>query len=227
MAIDRRRLLAVTFAAALALTGAACSDDDGGSADGNGNGNDATGSTEADGALDTTTTLDPLDPDAVIGDTTSTTIDPALTTTTVALGPSDLPEDPCALVPPATVVGGTEFVLPAGVPGGDENRRVCAYTAGAAGGVGVTVGIEAGARFDEKAEASRSALGDEGEPVEGIGDQALFFFSDVDIPEGVGGVLVGIGDRTIDVTVQGLPEGELRAVAEGIAQAYLTGLTGG
>lgn len=214
-----RRVLVLSFAAALALTGAACSDDDG-SADGADDG----ASEVVDGGVTTTTA--PPTPDPSDADATTTTVDPASTTTLSAADAGGLPADVCALIPDGTVVGGTELVLPTGVPDGNDVRRVCAYPAGEVGGVAVTVGIEDGGRFDEKAEVSRTSLGDDGEPIEGLGDRALYFFSDVDIPEGVGGVLVGIGDRTIDVTVQNLPSGELRPVAEGIAELIVSALGG-
>lgn len=110
-----------------------------------------------------------------------------------------------------------------GVAAGDERRRVCTFQ-DETNDVGITVGIEAGGRFDEKAELSRQSLGVEGEEVASIGDRALFFFSDEDLPEGVGGVLVAVGALTIDVTMQGLPEETMRDASINIAELAVRNL---
>lgn len=126
------------------------------------------------------------------------------TTATTAAGPAaTVPASACELVPADAVNEATGLTLGPGAEIGDERRAVCAFSATESGGVGVTVGVEAGGRFDEKAESSQNALGDEGDPVDGLGEEALFFYDDEDTPEGLGGVLVGIGDVTVDVTVQG------------------------
>lgn len=150
----------------------------------------------------------------------TTTAAPA---TTSAAGPTGQVDDACALVPTADVAAALGTAVDEGVPGGDERRRVCTFQ-GTEAAIGVTVGVEAGARFDEKADASRSSLDVDGVEVEGLGDRALFFFSDGDIPEGVGGTLVGVGDLTIDVTLQGLDEAAMRDASVGIATVAVANL---
>ena len=113
--------------------------------------------------------------------------------------------DACSLVPDADAATATGLSVGEGVSGGDERRRVCTFQADN-GDVGITIGVESGGRFDDKAEVSRQSLGVEGEQIDDLGDRALFFYSDDDLPEGVGGVLVAVGDLTIDVTMQGLDE---------------------
>lgn len=132
-----------------------------------------------------------------------------------------LPEDACALVGDAAAITGLDLGEP--VPGGDERRRVCAFSAPTPGGIGLTVGLEAGDRFDEKAETSAAAIG-ELEPVNGLGDRALFGYDDADIVEGVGGVLVGIGVITVDVSLQGADEATVRGAAITIAEAAVAAL---
>ena len=127
-----------------------------------------------------------------------------------------LPDDACSLVPDAEAAAATGLPIGEGVPGGDERRRVCTFQSDD-GSVGITIGVEAGGRFDEKAEASRQALGEDGEDVPGLGDDALFFYSDDDLPEGVGGVLVAVGDLTVDVTMQGLDEDSMRDASVALA----------
>ncbi|HEX9993899.1 MAG TPA: DUF3558 family protein [Acidimicrobiales bacterium] len=171
-----RRLAASLLVAALAL--AACSGD----GDSDGDGGD--GGTAA-------------------GETSSSSATTEATSTSAAAGDAAVPASACELVPTDAVNEATGLTLGPGADIGDERRAVCAFNATESGGVGVTVGIEAGGRFDEKAESSRNALGVDGEAVEDLGDEALFFYSDEDAPEGLGGVLVGIGELTVDVTVQG------------------------
>jgi len=125
--------------------------------------------------------------------------------------------DACAVVPTADVAAVTELAVDDGVAAGDDRRRVCTFQ-DQTSGVGITVGIEAGGRFDEKAELSRRSLEVEGEAIESIGDRALFFFSDQDLPEGVGGVLVAVGDLTVDITLQGLDEDALREAGINLAE---------
>ena len=124
--------------------------------------------------------------------------------------------DACGLVPDAAAVSGLD--LAEGSPDGDDRRRVCAFSATEPGQIGLTVAVQGGSRFDQKAAQSESALGVEGEPVDGIGDRALFIFSDEDIPEGVGGVLVGVRDLTLEVTLQGLDEVTMRQAATALAE---------
>jgi hypothetical protein len=131
--------------------------------------------------------------------------------------------DACVVVPSADVASATGFAVDDGVAAGDERRRVCTFRDETAA-VGITVGIEAGGRFDEKAARSQQSLDDEGEEIESLGDRALFFFSDEDLPEGVGGVLVAVGDLTIDVTLQGLPEDTLRDASINIAELAVRNL---
>ena len=142
----------------------------------------------------------------VVAGSAGTTADPA----------PILPDDACSLVPDAEAAAATGLPIGAGVPGGDERRRVCTFQSDD-GSVGITIGVEAGGRFDEKAEASRQALGEDGEDVAGLGDDALFFYSDDDLPEGVGGVLVAVGDLTVDVTMQGLDEDTIRDASVALA----------
>lgn len=151
--------------------------------------------------------------------TTATTEAP-----TLGSEPLTLP-DACELVPADAVNEVTGLSLAQGSEIGDERRAVCAFSAPESGGVGVTVGVEAGGRFDEKAEASRNALGVAGEEVGDLGDEALFFYDDEDTPEGLGGVLVGVGDLTIDITIQGAGDEETtREAALAIAEMALGNL---
>jgi hypothetical protein len=131
--------------------------------------------------------------------------------------------DACVVVPSADVASATGFAVDEGVAAGDERRRVCTFRDEAAA-IGITVGIEAGGRFDQKAARSQQSLGDEGEEIESLGDRALFFFSDEDLPEGVGGVLVAVGDLTIDVTLQGLPEDAMRDASINLAELAVSNL---
>ncbi len=148
------------------------------------------------------------------GSGTATTTTTAATTTTGSAGGDVVPPDACTLVPDAAAVSGLDLGEPA--PDGDERRRVCAFAAREPGQVGLTVAVQGGDRFDEKAEQSESIVGP-GDPVEGIGDRALFFFADDDIPEGVGGMLVAVGDLTIEVTLQGIGEDAMREAATALA----------
>jgi len=134
------------------------------------------------------------------------------TTTTTAAG--ELP-DACELVPDAATTTGLD--IPEGAQVGNEERSVCAHTVGADGEIGLTLAVQGGSRFDEKAEQSEAATGP-GEAVDGVGDRALFFYDDEDIPEGVGGVLVEVGDLTVDVTLQGLDEATMRDAAVALAE---------
>jgi hypothetical protein len=131
--------------------------------------------------------------------------------------------DACALVPDDDAATASGLSLGEGVSGGDERRRVCTFQADN-GQLGITIGVESGGRFDDKAEVSRQSLGDEGEPIDDLGDRALFFYSDDDLPEGVGGVLVAVGDLTIDVTMQGLDEATMRDASVALAELAVSNL---
>lgn len=160
--------------------------------------------------------------------------DPALdddtTTTEATAAPADegdaaaLPEDVCALADDAAASAATGLTLTGAAPGGDERRRVCTFSPADNDGVGITIGVEGGSRFDEKAEVSEGALG-AGDEVAGLGDEALSFYSEADLPEGVGGTLVAVGDLTVDVSVQGLgDEAATRAAADALAALVVDGL---
>jgi hypothetical protein len=153
-------------------------------------------------------------------DATTTTASEA----TVDGDAASLPADVCALADDAAASEATGLPLTGAVPGGDERRRVCTFSPADNDGVGVTIGVEAGSRFDEKAEVSEGALG-AGDDVADLGDRALSFYSDGDIPEGVGGTLVAVGDLTVDVSVQGLAdEAATRAAADALAALVVDGL---
>jgi hypothetical protein len=127
----------------------------------------------------------------------------------------------CDLVPQAEIAraSGLAFADPTATAG--TTRSVCAYSASTAA-PGLTVGVEAGTRFDAKAAASRSSVGVPGVAVPGLGDQALFFYSDRDFPEGLGGLLVRHGAATIDVSLQGSgTEQQTRDAATAIARVAL------
>ncbi|CAN5189987.1 hypothetical protein BH18ACT4_BH18ACT4_05330 [soil metagenome] len=135
------------------------------------------------------------------------------------------PADACSLVPAGEVNAATGLSVAEGVAVDSEQRSACAFSAETSGGVGVTVGVEAGGRFAEKADASREGLGVPGEAVAGLGDEALFFFSSELIEEGIGGVLVAEGEITIDVSMQGLLTAEAtRAASIAIAEVALRNL---
>ncbi|NMH95945.1 DUF3558 family protein [Pseudonocardia acidicola] len=140
-----------------------------------------------------------------------------------AAGTGALPEA-CSLVPPAQIsaASGLEFARPAGT--GGAARTVCAFGPGPAG-VGLSVGVEPAARFEAKADASRNSVGVAGTEVPGLGDRALFFYSDADLPTGVGGVLVSAGGTTLDVTLQGAgDEARTRDAAVAVAKVALSRL---
>ncbi|MBA2624975.1 MAG: hypothetical protein H0U89_05155, partial [Acidimicrobiia bacterium] len=79
--------------------------------------------------------------------------------------------------------------------------------------------------FEQKAERSREAVGVAGEAVADLGDEAIFLFTTADGPEGLGGMLVGKGPRTIDVTIQGVADAaEARRASAALAEGVLEGL---
>ncbi len=137
-------------------------------------------------------------------------VEGATTTTTTAEAAGPLP-DACGLVADVgALVGRT---VPPGAPAGNELRSSCAYPATGSGGLGITIAVEGGGRFDEKAARSTDILDDPGEDVDGVGDRARFFFAD-ETPAAIGGLLVGVGDLTVEITLQGLADrDELREAA--------------
>lgn len=166
------------------------------------------------------------DDDGGDGGEAVTTTAPGSTATSGAAGDDGaaLP-DACELVPAAEAAEATGLSITDGAPTGDERRSVCAFPAGTNGGVGITVGVEVGGRYDEKADVSRNALGVDGEDVPGLGERALFFYSDENFPEGLGGVLVGQGDLTIDITLQGAgDEATTRTAALAVAEVAVGNL---
>jgi hypothetical protein len=196
---SRARLVAVLIAAPVLLAGAAC----GGSS----------------GAGPTATTA------------------AATPTTAPAAGPSSTPDGAadvvrpagakkaCALVPAAEIDTATGLRFADGEATESARRSVCAFAAARSGGTGLSVGVEPGERFDAKADASRRSVGVPGTEVAGLGERALFFYSDADLPEGVGGVLVQAGGSTIDVTLQGLGSQErTREAAVAIARVAVGNL---
>jgi hypothetical protein len=130
----------------------------------------------------------------------------------------------CDLVPQAKIAQATGLAFGTPDPTAGTTRSVCAYPA--SGTVpGLSVGVEAGSRFDAKAAASRSSVGVPGVDVPGLGDQALFFYSDRDFPEGLGGLLVRSGAATIDISLQGSgTEQQTRDTATATARVALDNL---
>lgn len=161
--------------------------------------------------------------DSAVPDTTEPAIASAAPTETTGAASAGQVDDACALVPTTEVAALLGVAVGEGVPAGDERRRVCTFQ-GTEEVIGVTVGVQPGARFEEKAQTSRDSLGVDGAEVDGLGDQALFFYSDANITEGVGGTLVAVGDLTIDVTLQGMQEEALRDASVGIATLAVTNL---
>lgn len=174
------------------------------------------------------------DDDGAGGDGTGVTAASTTSTTAASTTAAAQPDDTaagelpaaCDLVPADDVNAATGLSLADGEEIGNELRAVCAFSATSSGGVGVTVGVEATGRFDEKAQSSQDALDDEPEELAGVGDRALVFYGDEDFPEGLGGVLVGIGDDlTIDITVQGAgDEATTSAAAVAIAELAVANL---
>lgn len=130
----------------------------------------------------------------------------------------------CELVPQEEIAQATGMAFGTPTPTAGTTRSVCAYPASSTV-PGLSVGVESGSRFDAKAAASRSSVGVPGVDVPGLGDQALFFFSDRDFPEGLGGLLVRSGGATIDVSLQGSgTEQQTRETATAIARVALDNL---
>lgn len=191
------RSIALVLSLALALGAASCGDDDGSEV-----GSAATPPTSDDADVTSTTGDDEPDESAA----------------------TELPEDVCALVDgdvASEAIGGP---LTGAVADGGEVRRTCVFPPMENDGIGVTIGVQSGDGFDDKAATSERALGP-GEPVEGLGDRALSFYDDEDIPEGIGGTLVAVGDLTIDVSVQGLEdEAAAREASDALARSVVEGL---
>lgn len=163
----------------------------------------------------------------------STTTGAATTTPASAGGPATAAEpgsgagavgglpSACSLVPQSEIsaASGLRFGPPAATDG--ARRSVCAFAA-TASSPGLSVGVEPAGRFEAKAEASRRSVGVPGTPVPGLGEQALFFYSAADLPEGIGGVLVRSGAATVDITVQGVgDEARTREAAVAVARVAL------
>lgn len=186
---------ATAVVVAIALTVAACGDDE---------------------------TTDPTIPDGTVA-TAPTAASPGISAPVDTGAAAAAVPAACPLVPTADVAAATDLAVDGGAPDGNELRQVCTFR-DTTNGVGITVGVEAGGRFDDKAEQSRSVLEVDGEEIDDLGDRALFFFSDETIAEGVGGVLVGVGDLTIDITLQGLDEEALRDASTSIAELAVSNL---
>jgi hypothetical protein len=156
----------------------------------------ACGGESAPSAVSTTpNTAPPSDVTAPSATTPSASAAPAGT------APAALPEV-CALVPKAEIDRATGITFGEPAPTAGSGRSVCAFSA-AGGAPGLSVGVEPAARFDAKAAASRNSLGVPGTEVPGLGEQALFFYSDRNFPEGLGGLLLRANGATVDITLQG------------------------
>jgi hypothetical protein len=130
----------------------------------------------------------------------------------------------CDLVPQEEITHATGLAFGTPAPTAGTTRSVCAYSASDTVR-GLAVGVEAGTRFDAKTAASRSSVGVPGVDVPGLGDQALFFYSDQDFPEGLGGLLVRNGGATIDISLQNSgTEQQTRDTATAIARVALGNL---
>lgn len=130
----------------------------------------------------------------------------------------------CELVPQEEIAQATGLAFGTPTPTAGTTRSVCAYPASRTV-PGLSVGVESGSRFEAKAAASRSSVGVPGVDVPGLGDRALFFYSDRDFPEGLGGLLVRSGGATVDVSLQGSgTEQQTRDTATAIARIALDNL---
>jgi hypothetical protein len=129
--------------------------------------------------------------------------------------------DVCDFVGDDAASEATGLTLTGATADGNEVRSVCTYSPADNDGVGITIGLQSGSRFDDKAEISEEAVGP-GVEVDGLGDQALSFYDD---EEDLGGTLVAVGDLTIDVTIQGLDgEAATRDAANALAALVVEGL---
>ncbi|WP_276968086.1 hypothetical protein [Desertimonas flava] len=153
------------------------------------------------------TETDTTDADTTDTDTTDTG------TTAVA--------DVCDFVGDDAASEATGLTLTGATADGNEVRSVCTFSPADNDGVGITIGLQSGSRFDDKAEISEEAVGP-GVEVDDLGDQALWFYDD---EEDLGGTLVAVGDLTIDVTIQGLDgEAATRDAANALAALVVEGL---
>ncbi len=159
-----------------------------------------------------TTETDTTDADTTDTDTTDTgTTDTG--TTAVA--------DVCDFVGDDAASEATGLTLTGATADGNEVRSVCTFSPADNDGVGITIGLQSGSRFDDKAEISEEAVGP-GVEVDDLGDRALWFYDD---EEDLGGTLVAVGDLTIDVTIQGLDgEAATRDAANALAALVVEGL---
>jgi len=189
---SRARLVAVLIAVPVLLAGSAC------------------GSADSPGTAGTTTAAAPTTAPAAAPSTPDGAAD--------VVRPADA-KKACALVPTAEIDAATGLRFADGEGTESARRSVCAFDATRSGGTGLSVGVEPAERFAAKADASRRSVGVPGAEVPGLGERALFFYSDADLSEGVGGVLVQAGGSTIDVTLQGLgSEARTREAAVAIAR---------
>jgi hypothetical protein len=137
---------------------------------------------------------------------------------------ADLP-DVCSLIPTDEVSTETGIDLGEGVSEVGDERSVCTFSAADTGGIGITVGVESGDRYEEKLERSTEIFGTT-QPVEDLGDQAAFAHTtEGDYADGLSSVLVGRDEITIDVTIQGIAvEDDARTASVALATAVLDGL---
>lgn len=157
------------------------------------------------------------------GESAPSSVAPSSAATTATPGTAGLPQA-CALVPKAELDQVTGLVFGEQAATDGSARSVCAFSAIGAT-PGLTVGVEPAARFDAKAAASRSSVGVPGVEVPDLGERAVFFYSDADFPEGLGGALVQAGGATVDISLQGSgDEARTRELALAIARLVLTGL---
>jgi hypothetical protein len=141
-------------------------------------------------------------------------------TTTTEAEATPLP-DACELIPDAA--GVTGLTLSEGVSQGDDTRSSCAFPAEGES-VPLTFAVQNGDRFQELADLAAGSLGD-GQELDGLGQQALFFYSTEDLPQGSGGLLVDVGDGlTITTTLQNMPEEDLQAASEALARHAMENL---
>ena len=86
------------------------------------------------------------------------------------------------------------------------------------GSTPLTFALQTGDRFQELADLAANNLG-EGRPVDGLGEQAVFFYSTESLPSGAGGLLVELPDGiTMTTTLQDIPEDELLAKSEALVR---------
>ncbi|WP_162941731.1 hypothetical protein [Desertimonas flava] len=173
--------------------------------------------TETDTTDADTTDTDTTDTDTTDTDTTDTDTTDTDTTDTGTTAVADV----CDFVGDDAASEATGLTLTGATADGNEVRSVCTFSPADNDGVGITIGLQSGSRFDDKAEISEEAVGP-GVEVDDLGDQALWFYDD---EEDLGGTLVAVGDLTIDVTIQGLDgEAATRDAANALAALVVEGL---